>query len=251
MDKVTYSIILCGLVGFGVLSYVSYTGYLHNDNFNYLKEGYDMYNYTCDSFEYGCCKIYDVCNVVDGELHAKSLSINPEYYVCKDEKCRNCPRLYTIISRYNDYMEETYYENSQIKCKNGKSTGQQLELLNDGDLCDKINYACDTRYYYDYVKEYDPHVYLYELQSTGFHKNEVTLNVYPKFNGESTSISYIWMTLNKGILNEDKLFKLYVDITINLMVCLIMSCFSICICNSKDFHSQEYEKTSNNDIVNP
>lgn len=250
MDKITYSIILIGLIGFGVLSYVSYTGYLHNDNFNYLKEGYDMYNYTCDSFEYGCCKIYDECNVIDGELHANYLSINPEYYVCKDEKCENCPRLYSIITLYNHYMEETYYENSQIKCKNGHTTYQHLDLLNDGILCDKINYACDTRYYYDYVEEYDPQVNLYELQSTGFHKNELTLNVYPKINAELTTINDIWMTLNNGLLNEDKLFKLYVDLTINLMICLIMSCFSIYICNSKNFSSQEYEKTSN-DVVHP
>ena len=240
-------ILLC-LFGFSIATLIRYNNYTYNENFEYLKDGINIDNYTCDNFIYVCCKIYDTCTILeDNRLTSTYLDINPEYYVCHDEKCNNCPRLHEIILDYNIYMEKTIYNNHLIQCGNGIALGDFRLESNQHNHCNKINYACDTRYYYDIIIGNETTSYLYESQSNGDRKDDISYFVYPQENGSPTTIIDLWLAINNGYLMEDKSFIFFLKTILSFIGWSGLCCFLICLYNCQCLRRGQYIKTPTED----
>lgn len=219
------------------------------DNSDFVKEGTN--GETCDDFIFGCCKIYDTCQIVNNTLFSTSLDLDPTKAVCEDEKCKNCPRLKDIILYYNDYMENVVED--QI-CENNEWFGYYPSQTKG---CSRIITACDTRYYYDVVMddmdngilEANPHyftnLYLHQSRPSSI----LNANVYKLYSDSDTTIADIWAFYN-NIYDPEKKFKVnivgyFICITLFTIAC---TCFNCLINNSKD---QNYVKTQNSDVSLP
>jgi hypothetical protein len=90
----------------------------------------------CSDYEFGCCHIYYGCDISDQEeLVSDAMTLSPYSIVQHDEHGSNCPRLFDLISEYNEYYpvkEEDHCVDSEFGC------------------CE-VNYSCDIRRRFEYL----------------------------------------------------------------------------------------------------
>ena len=243
MEQKSIAFIIFGIFGFLTSSFTRFRNYTYNGNINYLKNNTDIDDISlarCDDLIYGCCMIYDTCSVVDNRLTSTDLPINPEYYVCEDEKCTNCPRLHDIIQEYNNYMKENYFKGHLIECNSDLS----IDHIQDNH-CSKINTACDSRYYFDVFKNNNTQavmVRLYNRQSSG--PDSITYNVYPREDGSPTTIQHIWMTLQHGHLNQKEIVPFIINIILSFIGWIGFTLILLYCSDNKIFKKCKYERSS-------
>ncbi len=209
------------------------------DNSKFIKEGTD--GVMCDDFIYGCCKIYDSCQIVNDRLESTFLDIDPTNAVCEDEKCSNCPRLYELIRYYNHYMENLV---DNEKCENGQYLGNYNPNANQHNNCSVINTACDTRYYWDvFRRNQSTHIDLYLLQATD-PRHVLNRFVYHNY-GKKTHIYDIWMFYNDVYIPETKLNQKF--LTCVFFSTVILICLSILNCMVHKKKPKEYQPTGSSD----
>ncbi len=81
---------------------------------------------TCDDTEYGCCKIFTDCKVVDDHVNYEHININVHRIKSHDNFMSNCPSLETLINKYN-----RHYGNISTDCgKFGCCPGVNLDCDN-------------------------------------------------------------------------------------------------------------------------
>jgi hypothetical protein len=81
---------------------------------------------TCDDTEYGCCKIFTDCKVVDDHVNYEHININVHRIKSHDNFMSNCPSLETLINKYN-----RHYGNISTDC-------------GEYGCCPGINIDCDN-----------------------------------------------------------------------------------------------------------
>lgn len=212
------------------------------DNSKFIKEGYD--GNDCDDFIFGCCKIYDTCQVVNNSLVSTELDLNPDKVVCEDHLCENCPRLSEIILDYNDYMKDIFEDEI---CENGKMIGYHNPEYNQNTDCSHINPSCDIRYYNDVFKngkatEPNEGYYIrsYQRQSVSVLSY---YNVYHNF-GETTTIADIWVFYNNTNTDTTKNIIIY-------SICMTVITSIITVINCLVHRNENYQKTDTSDASLP
>ena len=233
-----------------LVNFVYYQIYSYNPNQRLLKnKDITISDSDCNNdFKYGCCMIFDSCHVYNNTLRSTNLYLNPEYSVCENEGCTNCPRIRDILYDYNLYMEENYYHDTETHCGNGKFYGDYSPEKNRINNCYSLNFACDFRYYYDVARFNTSSSGTYYLQQM----NVLELNryVYPLENGKPPQISDIWMKYNKGLFKKEDRLILFIlrSLVSTSLLFLLYICISrhISSKNEKEGYSRHGQ-----DIIEP
>ena len=105
----------------------------------------------CSDYKFGCCHIYYGCDISEqDELVSDSMTLSPYSIVQHDENGTNCPRLFDLISEYNDHYPE-----------------EEEEHCADSEFgCCEVNYSCDIRRRFEYMNnvERTKELWLWDLE---------------------------------------------------------------------------------------
>jgi hypothetical protein len=100
-----------------------------NDLTAYFHSGHKRYPRTCDDLQYGCCKVYSQCEIKNGYLNYKDLTLSHYKIVPQNRIKSNCYSLDHLVHLWNiEYKSE----NASETCENSPF-----------GCCKPINTACD------------------------------------------------------------------------------------------------------------
>tara|TARA_Y100000768_G_C23973481_1_gene681778 strand:- start:761 stop:1561 length:801 start_codon:yes stop_codon:yes gene_type:complete len=178
-----------------------------NNSGNWLTAKFSVHHYhhktideQCNSTEYGCCKVYELCHINKyNKLTFEDHNIWPSVQIRHNKLGTNCPRLNKIQDEYN-----SYYYSRELHCENSTYG------------CCSIDISCDAYIYLErFIDENISHTF-----SEGEIIRYLDLGKIDSEGSNCPSINHIIFYYNMGF--KDPLMDyVYIVIALLIIACVI------------------------------